>query len=233
MRFAGKIRQAAVDHLEDFVLTLLFYSITLPSVGFFFYIIMAGADTGTKPLQEKMFYNRSDYIETNSGNKLCRNTVLCAPQSIVLQGKTIVEARCVIRGDLANVRVGRFTVIKERTVIRPPGKQMVKDGKSVFMFLPLTIGEHVTIGENSIINASSIGSFVHIGKNCVIGRRCVLHQCCRIADGTVLAPDTVVPPFMEMSGTPGTITGELAEDSREMQKERTKAHYANFIPKAQ
>lgn len=40
--------------------------------------------------------------------------------------QTIVMNDCIIRGDLANVRVGRHCVIKSRSVIRPPFKKFSK-----------------------------------------------------------------------------------------------------------
>ena len=48
----------------------------------------------------------------------------CFAVSTVLQ--TIVMSDCVIRGDLANVRVGRHCVISRRAVIRPPFKKFSK-----------------------------------------------------------------------------------------------------------
>ncbi|KAG7504127.1 dynactin subunit 5 [Solea senegalensis] len=106
---------------------------------------------------------------------------------------------CIIRGDLANVRVGRHCVVKSRSVIRPPFKKFSKG----VAFFPLHIGDHVFIEEDCVVNAAQIGSYVHIGKNCVIGRRCVLKDCCKILDNTVLPPETVVPPFTVFSGCPG------------------------------
>jgi hypothetical protein len=38
------------------------------------------------------------------------------------------------------------------------------------------------------------------------GRRCILKDCCAIADNTVLAPETVVPPFTLFGGNPGWFT---------------------------
>lgn len=40
---------------------------------------------------------------------------------------------CIIRGDLANVRVGRHCVVKSRSVIRPPFK---KFSKGYVIYLP-------------------------------------------------------------------------------------------------
>ncbi|XP_069342908.1 dynactin subunit 5 isoform X1 [Eulemur rufifrons] len=149
----------------------------------------------------ELLYNKSEYIETASGNKVSRQSVLCGSQNIVLNGKTIVMNDCIIRGDLANVRVGRHCVVKSRSVIRPPFKKFSKG----VAFFPLHIGDHVFIEEDCVVNAAQIGSYVHVGKNCVIGRRCVLKDCCKILDNTVLPPETVVPPFTVFSGCPGKI----------------------------
>eukprot|EP00062_Callorhinchus_milii_P019913 gi/632975049/ref/XP_007904011.1/ PREDICTED: dynactin subunit 5 [Callorhinchus milii] len=114
----------------------------------------------------EILYNKAEYIETASGNKVSRQSVLCGSQNIVLNGKTIVMNDCIIRGDLANVRVGRHCVIKSRSVIRPPFKKFSKG----VAFFPLHIGDHVFIEEDCVVNAAQIGSYVHIGKNCVIVR---------------------------------------------------------------
>lgn len=51
----------------------------------------------------------------------CAGSFLCVP---CLQ--TVVMNDCIIRGDLANVRVGRHCVVKSRSVIRPPFKKFSK-----------------------------------------------------------------------------------------------------------
>ncbi|KAL3876667.1 hypothetical protein ACJMK2_034472 [Sinanodonta woodiana] len=175
---------------------------------------------------EDTLYNNSEYIETASGNKVSRLSVLCGSQNIVINGKTIIMTDCVIRGDLANVRIGRHCVISKKAVIRPPFKKFSKG----VAFFPLHIGDHVLIGEDSIVNAAQIGSFVHIGKHCIIGRRCVLKDCCAIADNTVLPPETVVPPFTIFSGSPGRVTGELPECTQDLMVDVTMSYYQSFKP---
>ncbi|XP_053897114.1 dynactin subunit 5 isoform X3 [Malaclemys terrapin pileata] len=193
----------------------------------------------------EMLYNKSEYIETASGNKVSRQSVLCGSQNIVLNGKTIVMNDCIIRGDLANVRVGRHCVVKSRSVIRPPFKKFSKG----VAFFPLHIGDHVFIEEDCVVNAAQIGSYVHIGKNCVIvlqppqplqrkkgsqlGRRCVLKDCCKILANTVLPPETVVPPFTVFSGCPGLFSGELPECTQELMMDVTKSYYQKFLPLTQ
>ena len=95
---------------------------------------------------EDMFYNKADYVETvehrfslfilsdilfdndwcifqASGNKVCRQTVLCGSQNIILVGKVIVQTDAIVRADLANVRTGRYCIISRNSVIRPPYKR--------------------------------------------------------------------------------------------------------------
>ncbi|XP_030840147.1 dynactin subunit 5 [Strongylocentrotus purpuratus] len=172
------------------------------------------------------FYIKAEYIETASGNKVSKQSVLCGSQNIVLNGKSIIHSECIIRGDLANVRIGRHCVISSRTVVRPPFKKFSKG----VAFFPLHIGDHVFIDEDCIVNAAQVGSYVHIGKNCVIGRRCVLKDCCAIADNTYLAPETVVPPFTVVSGNPGAVSGELPECTQELMVDVTRGYYQHFLP---
>ncbi|XP_064478998.1 dynactin subunit 5-like isoform X2 [Ornithodoros turicata] len=170
-----------------------------------------------------VWYSKQDYIETASGNKVSRNSVLCGSQNIVLNGKS----ESIIRGDLANVRIGRHCVISEKSVIRPPFKKFSKG----VAFFPLQIGDHVFIDEGSVINAACVGSYVYIGKNCLVGRRSVLKDCCMIMDNTVLAPETVVPAFAVYSGSPGLFSGELPECTQDIMVDFTKEYYQHFKPK--
>lgn len=110
--------------------------------------------------------------------------------------------------------------------------------KSYEMYQPLPTpnvsiffaGEYVYVGENSIINSAQIGSYVHIGKDCVLGRLTMLKDCCAILDGTVLPPDTVVPPFAVFAGNPGRQVGELPEITQELMIDFTWSFYRNMLP---
>jgi dynactin-5 len=172
------------------------------------------------------YYNKSDFVETASGNKVSRNTVLCGSQNIVINGKSIVREGVIIRGDLANVRIGRQCIIDSKVVIRPPFKKFSKG----VAFFPLHIGDNVYIGEGSVVNAAVIGSYVYIGKNCVIGRRCVLKDCAMVADNTVLAAETIVPSFAIYKGSPGLHTEDQPDCIQDLMMEYTKSYYQHFLP---
>eukprot|EP00743_Colponemidia_sp_Colp-15_P007651 GILK01008281.1.p1 GENE.GILK01008281.1~~GILK01008281.1.p1 ORF type:complete len:192 (+),score=2.78 GILK01008281.1:42-617(+) len=171
-------------------------------------------------------YEKADFIETASGNKVSRKSVLCGSQNIHLNGKSIIKAGAILRGDLALIRIGRFCIIGENAVLRPPYKRF----KGGFAFFPLTIGDNVFIESHSVINAASIGSNVMIGAGCVISKRCILKDNCRILPGTVLAPDTVVPPFAVFGGCPGRYIGELPESVAEMHRAHSSSYYKRFQP---
>lgn len=173
-----------------------------------------------------VYYEPSNYIETASGNKVCRRSVLCGSQNIMLNGKTIIQSDCIIRGDLASVKIGRHCVISSRSVIRPPFKKYAKG----LAFFAMQIGNHTYIGENSIINASAIGSYVHIGKNCVIGRHSILKDCCAIAENAILPAGTIVPTYGVVAGSPGSVVSELPECTKDLMMDFTKSYYANFVP---
>uniref|UniRef100_A0A1B6IZ24 Dynactin subunit 5 n=1 Tax=Homalodisca liturata TaxID=320908 RepID=A0A1B6IZ24_9HEMI len=176
---------------------------------------------------QDIYYNKSEYVETASGNKVSKQTVLCGSQNIVLNGKVIIQSDAIIRGDLANVRIGRYCIISKNAVIRPPFKKFSKG----VAFFPLHMGDYVYVGENSVVSAAVIGSYVHIGKNVVIGRRCVLKDCCMIEDNTILGPETVVPPFTRYGGSPGLAIGDLPECTQDLMVDFTRSYYEHFVPR--
>ena len=176
--------------------------------------------------QLTIFYDSKDYISTSSGNTVSRKSILCGTQNIHLHGKTIISKDSVIRGDLSYVRIGRYCLLGEGSVIRPPSKRFTKG----FHFIPMNIGNYVSIGAKSVVEAAQIGSFVMIGENCVISPLCIIRDCSEITDGSVLAPGTVVPPFSRYGGVPAKFICELPGCSSDMIKEHLVEKYKNFQP---
>ncbi|KAJ3089701.1 hypothetical protein HK102_005715 [Quaeritorhiza haematococci] len=182
------------------------------------------------------YYDKAEYIETDTGNKVSRKSVICGSQNIILGGKTVIQTDCVVRGDLRRtggghavvVAIGRYCLLGQRSVIRPPYKTY----KGIFSYYPMKIGDHVHIGEDTIVEAATIGSFVQIGRNCVIGRFAIIKDCCRILDNTVIPPNTVVPSFSVYGGNPGKLVDELPECTQDLFENITKDfYYSKFLPK--
>ncbi|XP_031835541.1 dynactin subunit 5-like [Nomia melanderi] len=175
---------------------------------------------------QDIYYSKAEYVETASGNKVSRQTVLCGSQNIVLHGKVIVQSDAIIRGDLANVRTGRYCIISKNAIIRPPFKKFSRG----VAFFPLMMGDHVFVGERAVVNAAMVGSYIYIGKDAVIGRRCILKDCCYIEDGAVVPPETIVPSFTRVAGSPARCIEELPHCTLDLMLEFTKNYYQHFLP---
>ncbi|KAF3086097.1 hypothetical protein TWF569_004761 [Orbilia oligospora] len=167
---------------------------------------------------------KSEYIQTETGNKVSRKSLIIGSQNIILGGKTIIQADCCIRGDLRRlvpqgqnaaavaIAVGRYCFLSKSCLLRPPSKTY----RGQFSYYPMKLGDHVFVGEGSVVEAAVIGSYVNIGKNCVIGKFSIIKDCVRIEDGTVIAPNSVIPSFSSVEGHPGIVVEELPETAAEM-----------------
>ncbi|KXS16314.1 dynactin, subunit p25 [Gonapodya prolifera JEL478] len=188
-----------------------------------------------------VLYDRDEYIETDTRNKISRKSIISGPANIVLGGKTIVQSDCFIRGDLRRtvgvpgagagggsvaVALGRYCVLERGCVIRPPFKTY----KGVFSYYPVKIGDFVHIGSNSVVEAASIGNGVRIGKNVVVGRFAIIKDFVRILDGTVIPANAVIPSFSLYGGNPGTFIEELPESVPELFEASSKEYYEKFLP---
>ncbi|KNZ45478.1 dynactin 5 [Puccinia sorghi] len=185
-------------------------------------------------------YDKSTFIETvslsplDTGNKVSRKALISGSQNIILGGKTIIQHLVIIRGDLRRagvgnsvvIGIGKFCLLSERSVIRPPYKTY----KGVFSYYPMKIGDHVHIGADTVVEAASIGNLVEIGKNCVIGRFSIIKDCVKIADHTIIPPGTVVASMSLYSGSPGRWQADLPEGTPELIEAQSKSYYSRFQP---
>ncbi|KAJ3194483.1 hypothetical protein HDU82_002451, partial [Entophlyctis luteolus] len=141
----------------------------------------------------------------------------------------------IVRGDLRRagvnhtvvIGVGKFALLAQRTVIRPPSKVY----KNLFSYYPIKIGDFVHIGEDSVVEAANIGSYVEIGKNCIIGRFAIIKDCAKILDNAVIPPNCIIPSFSVYGGNPGTLIDELPECWPQLMEKQAKLFYSQFTPK--
>jgi len=185
-------------------------------------------------LQPPVYYIKSEFIETDTGNKVSRRATIAGPQNIILGGKTIISSGAIIRGDLRRsgpghavvISLGRYCLLGEGCVVRPPYKTY----RGAFNYYPMKIGDYVHIGANSVVEAATIGNHVEIGKNCVIGKFTIIKDCAKIADNTVLHPNSVVPALAYFAGSPGQFIEDLPESTQEIVEASTKQYYNRFQP---
>ncbi|KAJ9632247.1 hypothetical protein H2203_000651 [Taxawa tesnikishii (nom. ined.)] len=165
---------------------------------------------------------KSEYIETDTGNKISRRAKIEGKSNIMLGGRTVIMADVYMRGDLHRfstssgekdaasttaISIGRYTVVSTGCTIRPPAR--IRGGQMAYY--PVRIGDHVFIGPNTHISSLQIGSHVYIGPNVVLSQFCMIKENCKILPDTVVPPNMVIPPGSVVGGRPGRIIGEVGE----------------------
>ncbi|KAF9048115.1 dynactin subunit P25 [Hymenopellis radicata] len=162
-------------------------------------------------LEPPIYYSKSEFIETDTGNKVSRRATIAGPQNIILGGKTIISSSAIIRGDLRRsgpghavvISLGRYCLVGEGCVMR----------YLVTSFIG--VGDHVHIGKDTVVEAATIGNHVDIGKGCVIASlsrspTCFLH----------VAYIGLIAQFVE----------DLPESTQELVESHTKQYYMRFQP---
>lgn len=172
-------------------------------------------------------FEKADWVLTKFGNKISKKAVLCGADKLSVKGKSIVEPRSVLRGDIAKVNIGQSCIVAEKVVLRSP-TQLIKGAT---MVIPMAIGDYVVIESGSVVQAASVGTHVHIGQNCIIGPRVIISNCCKILDGTVIPPGAVLPPFSVFAGTPGVCVGVLPPSYERTIKDFCDTYFRMFATK--
>ncbi|KAH8695260.1 trimeric LpxA-like protein [Talaromyces proteolyticus] len=176
---------------------------------------------------------KGEYIETDTGNKISRRSLIHGTQHIILGGKTVIQADAVIRGDLFRVHtassqstgedgtpapapsnapsiaitVGRYTYISRSAILHPPSRLH----RGIHSYYPLKMGDHVFVGERSVVEAAQVGNHVHIGNDVVVGNMVIIKDFAYVLDGAVVPAGMVVPSFCVVGGSPARIVGEVGE----------------------
>ncbi|CAB3408948.1 unnamed protein product [Caenorhabditis bovis] len=171
-------------------------------------------------------YDEAEFAKTNTGNKVSKKHAITGTQNIIISGKTIIEEGVSIRGDLAAAKIGKYCILKRKSIIRPCLKIFSKKPT----MCNVTIGDFVFIEEECVLNASQIYSFVHIGARSVLGNGCVIRECSRILPDTVVPPDIVFPPFSTIGGNPARVVGAEPACTESLMIEACTMYYDNFVP---
>ncbi|KAI9705069.1 MAG: hypothetical protein M1836_006852 [Candelina mexicana] len=165
---------------------------------------------------------KGEYIETDTGNKVSRKAHISGTQHIILAGRTVIQADVTLRGDLVrpsvpgeksatshpvSLAIGRYTILKPRSVLRPPGRLH----RGVWTYHPQKIGDHCSIGEDSVVEAAYIGNHCVIGKGAVIGKHVIIKDYVKVLPDCVVPPGMVVPSQTVIGGRPGRIVGEVGD----------------------
>lgn len=119
---------------------------------------------------------------------------------------------CVLRGDIAPIRIGARTNIQDLTVVH------------VDLDRPALIGESVGIGHRAIVHGCMVEDDCLIGMGSIVLTGARIGRGSLVAAGAVVTEGTEVPPGSLVVGVPGRVVREVDERLRERMR-RTVADY--------
>ncbi|KAK1061185.1 hypothetical protein LTR12_004793 [Friedmanniomyces endolithicus] len=173
---------------------------------------------------------KSEYIETDTGNKISRRARIEGKQSIMLAGKSVVMAGAILRGDLhrksdrpaEGEKGGPITAINIGRYAHPSSVDLVgyiyvlnvvcsasviSTDCTIRPPMRMSRGQMtfypMRIGDNVFIGTGTHVSALSISSHVHVGANCVLSPFCVIKESCKILPDTVVPPHMVIP--PGSI----------------------------
>ena len=134
----------------------------------------------------------------------------------IISGDTVIGKNvgiwfgCVIRGDVAQIRIGDDTNIQDNSVIHVTRANHIQN-KTSDAGGPTIIGKGVTIGHSAIIHACIIEDYAFIGMGSIVMDLARVEQYGMLAAGAVLTPGKVVKSGQIWAGNPTKYFRDLTE----------------------
>lgn len=110
---------------------------------------------------------------------------------------------CVLRGDVAPIRVGKRVNIQDGSLLHCANNT------------PLEIADDVAIGHHAVVHCRSVGSRSLIATRATLLDHCEIGEDCIIAAGTLLPPGTIIPDGSVVMGLPGKVVRPMRPDDRD------------------
>ena len=152
--------------------------------------------------------------------------VLLCPGAMVVGRVKIGEGssiwyNAVIRGDVHDVIVGRYTSIQDGALIHEDSGR----GSGLEGGLPTVVGDYVTVGHGVILHACRVEDYALIGMGAIIMDGAVIGKGSVVGAGALVTKNTVVPPFSVVLGSPARVVKTLPESSLDQRKEQAMHYY--------
>ena len=104
-------------------------------------------------------------------NVISRAALVEGAAHVSMAGDSVVRAGAVVRGDLARVKVCRYSDVGAGAVLKPPGR--VGDPPAL-AYVPQVLGSHVHVGAGAVVEAAALGAGARVGPRAVVGKSAVL-----------------------------------------------------------
>ncbi|CAI6080969.1 gamma carbonic anhydrase family protein [Cohnella sp. JJ-181] len=119
----------------------------------------------------------------------------------------------VIRGDMAEIRIGSRTNLQDGVVGHVNAGQ------------PLILEDDVTVGHSAIVHGCAIGRGSLIGMGAIVLNGATIGEYAMIGAGAIVTEGKSIPPYTLSMGTPARVVRELTDQDLERMR-RTADHYA-------
>jgi len=107
----------------------------------------------------------------------------------------------VIRGDVAEIKIGNYTNIQDNSVVHVTRANHAQN-KTGHNGGPTIIGSYVTIGHSAIIHACTIEDYSFIGMGAIIMDLAKVEKYAMVAAGAVVTPGKIVKSGQIWAGNP-------------------------------
>jgi gamma-carbonic anhydrase len=130
-------------------------------------------------------------------------------ESAIIQGDVTlgedanVWHQCILRGDVAPIRVGKRVNIQDGALLHCKND------------VTLEIADDVAIAHYAIVHCRRVGSRTLIGTRATVLDDCEIGEDCIVAAGAVVPPKTVVPDGSVVMGVPGRVVRPIRPDERD------------------
>ena len=137
------------------------------------------------------------------------NNCFIAPSANVIGNVTIDEHssiwfNCVLRGDVAAIKIGKYTNIQDGTVIH-----VTRGG------FDTNIGSYVTVGHRALLHACTIEDYTMIGMGSIVMDKVVIESGGWVAAGALITPGKIVRKNEVWAGTPAKLMRLLTPEEQE------------------
>jgi carbonic anhydrase/acetyltransferase-like protein (isoleucine patch superfamily) len=122
---------------------------------------------------------------------------------VTLEDEASVWFNCVLRGDIAPIRVGAQSNIQDGCILHVGAKY------------PCTIGRRVSLGHGAIVHGATVEDDCLIAIRATVLNGAVIGRGSIVGAGAVVPENAVIPPNSLVLGVPGKVKGELNEDQRQ------------------
>lgn len=148
--------------------------------------------------------------------------VFIAPGAAVIGDVEIAEGasvwfQCVLRGDVAAIRVGANSNLQDGTVVH-----VSRRGRGT-----TEIGADVTVGHKALIHACTLEDRAFIGMGATVMDRSVVESEAMVAAGALVTPGKRVPARQLWAGSPARFKRDLTSEEIEYNF-RTAGHYRDL-----